>query len=238
MSDCNRTTALIVGLTDGGLSALLADKEIAVLRAQNAAAALEIIRRSPVDLIFADLLTSGMDCAEFFRAAMRCHTGAAPCCAITCVRDFPVHGTAAYPVLMRPYTLQALSDILPAMLLQRQCVDDEILARILRLMDRLGVPESSGRTYLAHAIALALRDPRLTGALSRALYPQIAALHGATSAQVERAIRRCIDKAWNRGPVEEQYRLFGNTIDAQRGKPAIAQMIARCADILRLEEFL
>ena len=49
------------------------------------------------------------------------------------------------------------------------------------------------------------------------------------------AICHVIDCAFRTGEIERQHRIFGDTIDARRGKPTGGEMIAQLADILRWE---
>ena len=67
------------------------------------------------------------------------------------------------------------------------------------------------------------------------VYPEAARPLGGTPAQAERAIRHVIEVAWRRGDIEAQNELFGDTIDARRGRPTCGEMIAQLADILRWE---
>ena len=60
---------------------------------------------------------------------------------------------------------------------------------------------------------------------------------GMTPAQAERAIRYVIDAAWRTGAMEEQNRIFGDTIDARRGRPPCGEMIAQLAEHLRWEGY-
>ena len=76
------------------------------------------------------------------------------------------------------------------------------------------------------------RAPRLT----TALYPLVGRRHGVSARKVEQSMRYAIELAWKRGRIDEQYRIFRGTIDAQRGKPTCGEMIAQLADILRMEE--
>ena len=104
------------------------------------------------------------------------------------------------------------------------------------LLDRLGVTGHEGRAFLETAVALAWLDARLTRRLTTALYPMVGRLHGVSARKVERSMRYAIELAWKRGRIDEQYRIFRGTIDAQRGKPTCGEMIAQLADILRMEE--
>lgn len=236
MTAQRRLTALIVDPRDRGLAAILENLEIRVLKADSGPQALQTAAAFPIDLVFADAVCTGMPPEALFRTLQQRFIRTKPGCALTCLRGFPVL-TDDFPVLYYPFSAEETSRILPQMLAQTRYSDPQLLTRASALLSQLGVPENSGKTYLCTAIALALSDASLLERLSARLYPPVAAQHETTPAQVERAIRRCIDAAWNRGPSDVQYRLFGNTIDPQRGKPTIGQMIARCADILRLEGF-
>lgn len=108
-------------------------------------------------------------------------------------------------------------------------------ARLDALLDRLGVPAHPGRDALRRAVALAWQDRRRIHNLRDSIYPAAGAPFGRTAAQAERAIRHVIDAAWRTGEIDEQQRIFGDTIDARRGRPTCGEMIAQLADILRWE---
>jgi len=102
-------------------------------------------------------------------------------------------------------------------------------------MDDLGIPDHPGRQFLSEAITLAWVDIGFLDSLKRQLYFTVARKHGTDAAKVERAMRYAIDTAWSTGEIDRQHRIFGDTIDARRGKPTCGEMIARLADILRWE---
>ena len=104
------------------------------------------------------------------------------------------------------------------------------------LLDRLGVSGHEGRAYLETAVSYAWMDARLARALTTALYPMVGRHHGVSARKVEQNMRYAIELAWKHGQIDEQYRIFRGTIDAQRGKPTCGEMIAQLADILRMEE--
>mgnify|MGYP004615268435 CR=1 FL=1 len=137
----------------------------------------------------------------------------------------------------------------------REASDDRLVERVraLALADRLspawagrrsvesrlrllGVAlETAGGRYLAKAIVLCARDYRCFGRLSTQVYPMIAREYGAGSAAVERLMRYAIESAWLRGDIEMQYTIFGNTVDASKGKPTNSEFIAQITEALRLE---
>lgn len=59
--------------------------------------------------------------------------------------------------------------------------------------------------------------------------------YNTTTSRVERAIRHAIEVAWNRGEIETLERIFGYTINNNKGKPTNSEFIALIADKLRLE---
>lgn len=98
----------------------------------------------------------------------------------------------------------------------------------------LGVPERlKGFDYLACAVALCSADDRLLARATTLLYPRVAARFEATPGGVEHAVRQAIETTWTRGRMETLSRLFGNSIDPQRGKPTNTECIALLAEQLR-----
>ncbi len=111
----------------------------------------------------------------------------------------------------------------------------EARARADQLLDALGVPQHAGRNCLRAAILLCAGDVRSLHNLHGRVYPVVGELCGLTPQQAERAMRHAIDLAWRSDQVDNQYRIFADTIDAGRGQPTCGEMISRLADILRLE---
>jgi len=56
-----------------------------------------------------------------------------------------------------------------------------------------------------------------------------------TPSRVERAIKHAIDVAWSRGQIETINKIFGYTIQNEKGRPTNSEFIAMVADKLRLE---
>ena len=129
----------------------------------------------------------------------------------------------------------ALADALAALEAQATRLPPARDARLQGLLDRLGVPDHPGREMLRCAVGLVWRDRSRLQNLRDRVYPDAAKPLGRTGAQAERAIRHVIDAAWRTGEIDEQQRIFGDTIDARRGRPTCSEMIAQLADILRWE---
>ena len=80
----------------------------------------------------------------------------------------------------------------------------------------------------------AVRMYRPGMAMTKELYPAIAAAVGSSGARVERAIRHAIETGFDRcGYDNEVLTMFGNTIDPSSGKPCNGDFIARVARICR-----
>lgn len=103
------------------------------------------------------------------------------------------------------------------------------------LLTELGVPDHLGRTCLRTASLLCAADERLRTNMRGNLYPLSGEICGCSAEQAERAMRHAIALAWQSSQLENQYRIFRDTIDAGRGQPTCREMISRLADILRLE---
>ncbi len=107
---------------------------------------------------------------------------------------------------------------------------------ITNIIHEIGVPAHiKGYHYLRDAITMVVEDMELLGAVTKELYPAIAQLNNTTPSRVERAIRHAIEVAWNRGRVETINKLFGYTVQNDKGKPTNSEFIAIIADKLRLE---
>ncbi len=115
------------------------------------------------------------------------------------------------------------------------------LGRGLRLQliqahfDALGMPEKlKGRMYLSYLLDLAIPSPWLIDALTTKLYPWAARQYKTTPQALERCIRHAIEATWSRGDMTALERLFGLSIDPDRGKPTNREFLAMSAQHLRL----
>ncbi len=65
-------------------------------------------------------------------------------------------------------------------------------------------------------------------------YSALAKKYGKTVCSIDKNIQNCISKAWTDGDVDNLYREFGNTIDADKGKPTAKQLIMHICDKISL----
>ncbi len=106
---------------------------------------------------------------------------------------------------------------------------------ITEILHQIGVPAHiKGYHYLRDSILMCVRDPNVINAVTKQLYPSVAARYSTTPSRVERAIRHAIEVAWDRGDVDVLNSYFGYTIHNSRGKPTNSEFIAMISDRLRL----
>ena len=119
---------------------------------------------------------------------------------------------------------------------KREHYHEDLEIEITNIIHEIGVPAHiKGYQYLRDAIMMVVEDMELLGAITKELYPAIAKKNGTTPSRVERAIRHAIEVAWNRGKIETIDKLFGYTVQHDKGKPTNSEFIAIISDKLRLE---
>ncbi len=105
---------------------------------------------------------------------------------------------------------------------------EDMVTDMLRM---IGVPAHiKGYRFLRESVLRTVEDPTLINAVTKILYPEIAATYNTTASRVERAIRHAIEVAWDRGDIDILNFYFGSTIHASRGKPTNSEFIAMLAD--------
>ena len=111
-----------------------------------------------------------------------------------------------------------------------------LMNRVTEIIHEIGVPAHiNGYRYLREAIIQAVENREIVEAITKELYPGVAAEFDTTPSRVERAIRHAIEVAWDRGDLDTLQRFFGNTISNTKGKPTNSEFIALIADKICLE---
>jgi len=111
--------------------------------------------------------------------------------------------------------------------------DPEYLTRELLL--ELGAPDHLvGHPYVIRAVTMVVRDRSFIDNITFGLYPQLAAEFDTTATRAERAIRHLIEVTWARGDLSVLARYFGNTVNAEKGKPTNGEFLARMANVVKL----
>ncbi|MEG2310424.1 MAG: sporulation transcription factor Spo0A [Clostridia bacterium] len=109
--------------------------------------------------------------------------------------------------------------------------------RVTNIIHDVGVPAHiKGYQYIREGIMLAVKNEDIINSITKTLYPTLATTFATTPSRVERAIRHAIEVAWNRGQIEMHDKIFGYTVNSNKGKPTNSEFIAMISDKLRLEE--
>lgn len=111
-----------------------------------------------------------------------------------------------------------------------------IINSISCILHELGVrPNIKGYFYLRFAILITVQTPEGMPALTKTLYPSIAAEYGTSAACVERAMRHAIATAWERASLDTLSSYFGSTVKSVRGKPTNGEFISVVAENIKMK---
>lgn len=207
-----------------------------ILAASDGAEAFRLVCRRLPDLLVADAVLPGLDGVSLANKVLQTPLARYPATLVTAVpgmflRALP-EGCVA---LEKPIAQESLKLAIFETRPERRAVPENKRRQAQALLDKVGIPDHCGRSYLLRAVEMVWLDARLLHGMTRRLYPAVAAAFGCEARHVERAMRHVIDLAWRGGEIEAQYKIFGDTIDARRGNPTCGEMIAQIADILRWE---
>jgi two-component system response regulator (stage 0 sporulation protein A) len=145
--------------------------------------------------------------------------------------------------LIKPFGIEMLIDRLKllarggkAVVKNTQDMDLKLDQAVSELMNKVGVPPNfKGYLYLRDCIKLVAKDFDRLGSIMKTVYPIVAERYDSTPQKVERTIRHALEITWERGNMKILDELFGNTVDAQRGKATNTLFIAKLADEIRLK---
>ncbi len=116
-------------------------------------------------------------------------------------------------------------------------IANNLEVRVTNTIHDVGVPAHiKGYQYVREAIIMAVKNEDVINSVTKTLYPNLSKTFQTTPSRVERAIRHAIEVAWNRGQVDTHDKIFGYTVNSNKGKPTNSEFIAMIADRLRLEE--
>ncbi|MCM1180128.1 MAG: sporulation transcription factor Spo0A [Clostridium sp.] len=140
-------------------------------------------------------------------------------------------------ILESPNNIHNTDLQLEDMIVQKGNRNKDLNVLVTQMIHEIGVPAHiKGYLYLRTAILMAVENMDVLNAVTKQLYPDIAAQYNTTDTRVERAIRHAIEVAWERGNIDMLHELFGYTIQADKGKPTNSEFIALVADKIRLEK--
>ena len=103
---------------------------------------------------------------------------------------------------------------------------------ISKVLKELGVPAHlKGYHYIRYAAELLIDDISLIGYMT-GIYCDVAEKFDDTPSRVERAIRNAIEVGWRRANVVFANKMFGYTVDSNKGKPTNSEFIVTVADYI------
>lgn len=81
------------------------------------------------------------------------------------------------------------------------------------LMRKMAIPQHlKGWKFIEEAVYMAVEDPMILDAITKHLYPELAAKFNSTPSRVERAIRHATNHVMMFAPIKVLKAVFGNTI--------------------------
>ena len=208
--------------------------------ARDAFEGLRLLRLLQPELALADAILPGADGVAFAQEFSNLPLYVRPPLLLLLLPGAPLIERELLPdlgaaVIEKPATAQSILGAVAALQAKGPVLPPRKAIKLDVLLDALGVPAHPGRDCLRAAVRIVWADRFKMRGMARTLYPQAGAACGLTGAQAERAIRHVIDVAFRTGDMVQQQKIFGDTIDARRGRPTCGEMIAQLADILRWE---
>lgn len=91
-------------------------------------------------------------------------------------------------------------------------------------------PHVSGYRFLKVAIEYCVENYGRRVSVTTDVYPEVARVCNSTPKRVERNIRTAIDRAWFHGNIEMQHKMFGYTVNDNKGRPTNKECIAMLTD--------
>lgn len=114
---------------------------------------------------------------------------------------------------------------------------EDLEVRIVNIMHEVGVPAHiKGYKFIKEALLFVVKREETVCSITKNLYPTLAEKFNTSPSIIERGIRHAIEVAWNRGEVKVYDKIFGYTVNSNKGKPTNSEFIAMLADRLLLEE--
>lgn len=128
--------------------------------------------------------------------------------------------------------LKALEEATPAETTHEELSSFDV--RITELFKQLGVPAHvKGYEYLRYAVKSLLEsDEKMS--LTKEIYPLVAKHYKSTASRVERAMRHAVEISWDRGDYEVRNRIFGYSVNPEKGKATNGEFIYAVVDEMKL----
>lgn len=123
-----------------------------------------------------------------------------------------------------PYSSRALIKAITPWTVARE---QKLLTMLTELLQEIGLPAYfKGYAYIREAVIQVKHEPNMLFAVTKELYPAVAARHNTSPECVERSIRHAIGKLWLIGDIDVLDKMFGAAVSPERGKPTNSAFIA------------
>lgn len=217
--------------------------------AHSGAEAIEMIRNAHPDVIILDLImpqVDGIGVLEHLTSQQNGHNGKPRVMVLTAFGHESVTSKAmqlgADYFVLKPFSLDVLAKRIRQMARgDREPCSSPLATRnleveVTNVLHTLGMPAHiRGYQYVRDAIVTAVQRPECLGAITKDLYPTLAARHSTTASRVERAIRHAIEVVCARGNRQRLTEIFGFSLKGEKAKPTNSEFVAKLADLLRME---
>lgn len=115
-------------------------------------------------------------------------------------------------------------------------MNEKDLDKVIQVsLSQIGVPHNlKGYRYIVYAIKKGINDRDILNYIVKGLYISIAEENGDKSSRVERAIRHAIEVCWKRGNANVINKMFGYTVDSEKGRPTNSEFISYMCDFISI----
>lgn len=214
-----------------------------VSRLSNGQEALQRLLRERYDLLLAHVCLPGLSGDGLLRRLERLVPACPPRALLLCEPELSARerlpADCVAPLLASGEQLATLLSVLAGKEQPRLARASAPLraALIGELLQTLRPRESlKGWRYIAFLLDRLVPSPTLERDLSACLYPACARAFHTTGAAVERCVRHAVEDMFDRAPLESTERLFGLTVDPERGKPTNRAFLITLAETLRARQ--
>lgn len=113
---------------------------------------------------------------------------------------------------------------------------DELNRSLSQILRNCGIPASlNGYAYIRESVLLIYDNPEYRQAITKSLYPTVAAHFHTSASRVERSIRHAIEVGWMRGNTDMLEHYFGYSMSPNSGKPTNSEFVATISEYLHLQ---
>ncbi len=215
--------------------------------------ALEMLGKTPIDVIILDIIMPQMDGYSFLEEMNRQQLEHTPQVIVVSALgrdDFIMRAVenGARFYMIKPFDLSVLTGRIREVC--GQATENPSAARVslpgrapsideklASLFLTIGIPAHiKGYSFLREAVKMVVENPDVINRITKELYPGIGKRFNTSASKVERAIRHAIEVAWSRGRIDTLNKAFGCRVATKEDKPTNGEFIAMIADKLALEQ--